>query len=230
VTFKALKGGQIDAYPEYSGTALTSFYKVKVPDVPRSKTESFALLKKDLAKDNITPLPQTPFENRYVVVSTKATAAKYGNAKTLSQVAAKAGSSASISGFPECRQRIDCLLGLKTFYHWTPKFVSSQGQYSDLDQKQSDFTFGFTTDGPLSLGKYYEYADDKHYQPPYFVSVLVRNSALSKLGSSGQKVILDVQKQLTKPTMQELNARVTIEKQKPDKVAPESLREGGYIK
>lgn len=29
VAFKALKGGQVQAYPEYTGTALTSFYKVK---------------------------------------------------------------------------------------------------------------------------------------------------------------------------------------------------------
>ena len=35
IAFKALKQGEIDAYPEYTGTALTSFYKVKVTDVPK---------------------------------------------------------------------------------------------------------------------------------------------------------------------------------------------------
>src|SRR4051794_31170668 len=33
IAFKALKDGTIDAYPEYTGTALTSFYKVKTDDV-----------------------------------------------------------------------------------------------------------------------------------------------------------------------------------------------------
>src|SRR3954471_15785179 len=57
IAYKALKKGNIDAYPEYTGTALTSFYKVKTDDVPRDPQKSFDQLKTDLAKDNITPLP-----------------------------------------------------------------------------------------------------------------------------------------------------------------------------
>ena len=34
IALKALKSGQVDAYPEYTGTALTSFFKVKNEDVP----------------------------------------------------------------------------------------------------------------------------------------------------------------------------------------------------
>ena len=59
IAYKALKAGQIDGYPEYTGTALTSFYRVKTDDVPRDKDESFALLEEKLAADNITALPQT---------------------------------------------------------------------------------------------------------------------------------------------------------------------------
>ena len=39
IAYKALKGGKIDAYPEYTGTALTSFFGVKTADVPRDALE-----------------------------------------------------------------------------------------------------------------------------------------------------------------------------------------------
>src|SRR3712207_7943878 len=53
-----------------------------------------------------------------------------------SELAEKAGSSKSISGFPECRQRTDCLLGLNKTYDWKPKFVSSQGKFEE-DRKST---------------------------------------------------------------------------------------------
>ena len=229
VVFKALKSGDIDAYPEYSGTALTSFYRVKTDKIPRDKTEAFNQLKSKLNKDKITASPQTPFQNTFVITSTKETAKKYGNPKTVSELAKKAGSKASISGFPECKKRTDCLLGLKSRYNWTPKFVSSEGKFNDL-KGQADFTFGFGTDGELSLGKYATYEDDKKLFPPYYITLLVRDPAVQKLGSSGQKVIEQVQKPLTEKVMQELNSRVTLDKQKPAKVAADYLKKAGFVK
>ncbi|MGI8624436.1 MAG: glycine betaine ABC transporter substrate-binding protein, partial [Solirubrobacteraceae bacterium] len=216
IAYKALRSGDVDAYPEYSGTALTNFYKVKVDAIPRDKDKSYQLLKQDAAKDGVTALPQTPYQNTFVVTSNQATAKKYGNPKTLSEVAAKAGSKGSISGFPECRQRTDCLVGLKNVYKWTPKFVSSQGKYADLDAKQADFTFGFGTDGEQLLSKYVHYADDKQLFPPYYISLLTRNAAVAKLGKSGLAVIAKVQQPLTEKVMAELNSRVSIDKQKPE--------------
>ena len=230
IAFKALKSGNIDAYPEYTGTALTSFYKVKTDNVPRDPTKSFDDLKSDLAKDNITAMPQTPFQNTYKVTSTKKTAVKYGTPKTLTDLVAKAGNSVKLSGFPECRQRTDCYVGLEQTYKWKPKFVSSQGQYTDLDQGQSDFTMGFSTDGPLSTGKYVTYEDDKQLFPPYYVTFMVRDTGVTKLGDGGKKVIEAVQKPLTEKVMQELNSRVTLDKQKPEKVAGDYLKEAGFVK
>jgi glycine betaine/choline ABC-type transport system substrate-binding protein len=229
IAFKALKGGQVDAYPEYTGTALTSFYKVKVDNVPRDPQQAFDQLKSDAAKDKITALPQTPFQNTYKVTSTKQTAQKYGNPKTLSELVAKAGNGVRLSGFPECKQRTDCYLGLQKSYNWSPKFVSSQGQYTDLDKGQADFTMGFSTDGPLSLDKYATYEDDKALFPPYYVTLLTRDDAASRLGQSGQDVIQAVQKPLTEQIMQELNARVSVDKQKPVDVAKQYLKESGFI-
>jgi glycine betaine/choline ABC-type transport system substrate-binding protein len=229
VAFKSLKDGKIDAYPEYTGTALTSFYRVKTDDVPREPQEAFDQLSSELEGDKITALPQTPFQNTYKITSTKETAEKLGNPKTVTELAEKAGSKMSISGFPECRQRTDCLLGLKNVYDWTPKFVSSQGQYDDLDQGQSDFTFGFSTDGPLSTDKYVTYEDDKQLFPPYYVTFMVGQKGIEALGDSGKEVIAKVQEPLTEEVMQELNSRVTLDKQEPEAVAADYLKEAGFV-
>lgn len=223
IAYKALKGDQINAYPEYSGTALSNFYDVQTDDIPPEPQASFDLLKEDAAKDDITALPQTPFQNTFVVTSTKAKNKELDGATTISELA-KQGSKVSISGFPECRQRTDCLLGLKNKYGWSPKFVSSQGKYDDLDQGQSDLTFGFGTDGQLATDKYATYEDDKKLFPPYYISLLVNEQGMKALGDSGTAVIEKVQKPLTEKVMRELNSRVSLDKEKPEQVAADYLK------
>ena len=52
---------------------------------------------------------------------------------------------------------------------------------------------------------------------------------METLGPDGQKVIEDVQKPLTEKVMQELNARVDVDKQKPEEVAKAYLESAGFI-
>ncbi|MDP9383744.1 MAG: glycine/betaine ABC transporter substrate-binding protein [Actinomycetota bacterium] len=229
IAYKALKAGQIDAYPEYTGTALTSFFDVKIDDVPRDPDQAYEQAKAEYAKENITALPRTPFENTYRISSTIETAGKLGNPKTLSELVPKT-SALSISGFPECRQRTDCLLGFKQVYDYKGKFVSSEGKFNDLDKGTSDLTFAFSTDPQLALtDKYVGYDDDKKLFPPYNISFGVRNETLEKIGPEAREAILTVQKGLTEEAMRELNRRVELEKQKPEEVAAAYLRESGFI-
>lgn len=230
VAYRSLKRGTVDAYPEYTGTALTSFYRVKIADIPRDKDEAFTQLAQEAKADKLTALPQTSFEDTFRIVSTKEIASKYGNPKTLTELAAKAKTGSSVSGFPECRQRTDCLIGLKNVYQWEPEFVSSQGKYADLKAKQSEFTFGFSTDGELATGEYVTYEDDKQLFPPYFVSLMVNEQGVKTLGESGQAVVEQVQKPLTETVMRELNSRVTLDKEKPEDVAKAYLSEVGLVK
>jgi len=230
IAFKALKSGQIDAYPEYTGTALTSFFDVKTDDVPRDPDQAFEQAKTAYAKENITALARTPFENTFRITSTKATAEKAGNPKTFSELVAKAPD-LSISGFPECRQRTDCLLGLRETYGYDGKFVSSEGKFNDLDKGTSDLTFAFSTDAQLALeDKYVGFEDDKQLFPPYNISLGVRSDAMEKIGPKGQEAILMIQKGLTEEAMRELNRRVELEKQKPEEVAAAYLKESGFVK
>jgi glycine betaine/choline ABC-type transport system substrate-binding protein len=229
VAFKALKQGEVDAYPEYTGTALTAFYKVPVTDVPKDANQAFEQVKEKLAGDNITGLPQAPFDNTYRIGMLKATYDKLG-IKNTSELQGKS-QDLTINGYPECRQRLDCLLGVqKTYGLKFKKFVASQSPYPVLDSHKADLAFVFTTDGPLSTDKYAVLEDDKKLFPPYHITFMVKNDVLSKLGPDAQKVVENVQQGLTEEVMQELNSRVDLDKQKPAKVAGDYLREAGYIK
>ena len=89
VALAALKGGDISAYPEYTGTALTVFFKKDAADLPKDPQEAYTELKADFAKDGITAFPPTPFTSSNEVAVTKETADKYGlkNISDLSKVA-----------------------------------------------------------------------------------------------------------------------------------------------
>jgi glycine betaine/choline ABC-type transport system substrate-binding protein len=230
VAFKALKGGQIDAYPEYTGTALSSFYKTKVEDIPKDGAQAFDQVKGKLAGDQITAFPETPFENTYRLGMTKKKAASIGNPTTISALKGKS-QDLKISGYPECRQRPDCLLGVEQTYGLKfGDFVASQQPYQVLDTGAADIAFIFTTDAKLTTGKYQVLNDDKKLFPPYHITFMVKNSVLSKLGPDAQKVVEQVQKPLTNQVMGELNSRVDLDKQKPEQVAHDYLKENGFIK
>ena len=230
VAYKALKGGEVDAYPEYTGTALTSFYKVKATDVPKDPEEAYNQTKEKAAAEKIAALPRTPFENTYRLGVTKKTAQANGNPTNISDLADKA-KDLSITGYPECRQRPDCLIGVeKTYGLKFKKFVASSDPYPVLEKGSADVGFVFTTDAALATGKYVVLEDDKKLFPPYNISFLVRQEALDKLGPDAEKVVSQVQSQLTNENMRELNSRVVLDKEKPADVAKAYLTEGGYIK
>lgn len=228
VAYKALKQGEIDAYPEYTGTALTSFFKVKTADVPRDAAKAYEDAKAGYAKNKITAYAPTPFENTYRLGITKATAKKLGNPTKISDLADKA-STLSITGYPECRQRTDCLIGLQDTYGMKfKKFVSSNSTYQVLNSGDADVAFIFTTDGDLKSGKYVVLDDDKKFFPPYNITFGVRDSVAKKLGPEGQALIENIQKNMTNEVLQELNARVVIDKEKPEDVAELYLDKFGY--
>ncbi len=229
VAYKALRGGSVDMYPEYTGTALTSFFEVETTDVPKDPDQAYEQAKREYAGQNITALARTPFQNTYVISSTKETAEKAGNPRTVTELFSK-NPNLSISGFPECRQRQDCLLGLRDTYGFKGKFVSSDGKFSDLDDEQADLTLAFSTDPQLALtDRYVAYEDDKKFFPPYNITLGVREQTVSSIGPKAIENLEAVQEGMTEEAMRELNRRVELEKQEPKEVAAAYLREEGFI-
>jgi glycine betaine/choline ABC-type transport system substrate-binding protein len=229
LAYKALQAGKVDAYPEYTGTALTSFFGVKTADVPRDAQKAYEDAKAGFAKKDITALAPTPFENTYRLGMTKEKAAEVGDPKNISDLKDKAAD-LSITGFPECKQRQDCLLGVQDTYGMKfGKFVTSEQKYQVLDSGDADVAFIFTTDGDLASGKYVILEDDKKFFPPYNVTFNVRNEVMEKIGPEGQEMIEKVQEQLTEDVMQELNARVDVDKEEPEAAAKAFLESAGFV-
>ncbi len=229
VAYEALTGGQIDAYPEYTGTALTSFFDVELDEVPRDQEEAYEQARAAYAEDEITALPPTPFENSYRIGLLKETAQELGNPTKISQLEGRAGD-LSISGFPECRQRTDCLLGVEQVYGLEfGEFVSSESPYEVLDTEEADTAFIFTTDGNLATDQYAVLEDDMMLFPPYNVTLSVRNEIAEAMGPEGQAVIEAVQEPLTEEVMQELNSRVAVDREEPEQVAADYLSQFGFV-
>ncbi len=230
IAYKALKAGRIDGYPEYTGTALTSFFGVKPADVPRDEKAAAAEAKTAYAKENIVALAPTPFVSSNGFAVTQATAQKDG-LKTLSDLS-KVASTFTISGGPECKQREDCLLGLENVYGLKfKKFLSIDlaKRHEVIVKGESNVGLVFTTDGQIKTEKLVLLQDDKQLFPPYNLMLTLTQKTADELGPEGQAVIEKVQEGLTTPVMQELNSRVDIDKEKYQQVATEYLTESGYI-
>lgn len=232
IAFKAVKGGQVDAYPEYVGTALTNFFKVQSAAVPKDPQAAYAQAKSDFAKVKLTAAPLTPFtDSNGFAMSPKSWAAN-GKPKTISQLAPKFPK-LTLSGSPECRSRLDCKLGIEKNYGY--KFgkylpVDLSKREDVLTSHQADVSVVFTTDGQISTDKLILLQDDKKFLPPYNVTFVTRDATVKAAGPDYEKTIEAVQQGLTTPVMQELNSRVDLDKQKPAAVATEYLKESGYIK
>jgi len=231
IALKALKGGQIDAYPEYTGTALGSFFDVKAADVPKDPAEASTQAREGFAKEGLTAFAPTPFTSSNEVALTKEKAEELGVTK-ISDLADKAAD-LNLYGSPECRQRTDCLLGLKEVYglkfkKFTP--VALDLRHEVLKKGQADVSIVFTTDPQIKREGFVLLEDDKKMFPPNQSNFVVRDDIAKKAGPDLSKVIDSVQAGLNAEVMQELSARVDLDKKTPDVVAGEYLRESGLVK
>jgi osmoprotectant transport system substrate-binding protein len=227
---KALEGGQISAYPEYTGTALLSFFGYQADELPSDETEAFDLAKEGFAKKNLTALEPTPFVSSNEVAVTKETADKLGLQK-ISDLEGKS-QDLNIYGTPECRQRLDCLLGLEQVYglkfkKFTPVDIALRHEV--LTKGQADVSIVFTTDPQIKREGFVLLEDDKGMFPPYNSTLVVRDDVLKKAGADFDATVAVATKGLTDEVMQELNARVDLDKETPEAVAGQYLEETGLV-
>jgi osmoprotectant transport system substrate-binding protein len=228
---KAVKSDQISAYPEYTGTALLSFFKTPADKLPKDPMEAYNLAKTNFEKEGLTAFPPTPFTDSNEVAVTKATADKYGlkNISDLSSVADKL----VLYGTPECRQRMDCLLGLEKIYGLKfKKFVpvAPDQRHEVLESGRADVSIVFTTDPQIKRNGEVLLEDDKGMFPPYNSTLVMKQDTATKAGADLPKVLDQLQKPLTDDAMQELDARVDLDKKDPGEVAKEYLSETGLVK
>ena len=229
---KAVKTGQISGYPEYASTALTSFFGFKPEEVPSNAEAAQSKANIELLKEGLQTFNPTPFASANAVGTTRETAKKY-HLKTISDLKGVSGK-LSLYGSPECRQRIDCLAGLEKLYglkfkSFTPVDIGLR--YSVLEKGQADLSILFTTDPQLAAesDKFVILKDDKKVFPAGNVIFVHKRDTAWEAGSGLELTIQAVQEGLTLKVMQELNARVELEKETPKEAAAAYLESAGYI-
>jgi glycine betaine/choline ABC-type transport system substrate-binding protein len=231
IALKSLKAGEVSGYPEYTSTALESLFGLEPEEVPADAEAAYEKANAEFEKEGLTAFPPTPFSSANAVGTLKKTAEEL-DLKTVSDLDGKS-EELSLYGSPECRQRSDCLAGLEQFYGL--KFKSFHPvdiglRYTVLEKGQADLSILFTTDPQLSAqaDKFVILEDDKEVFPAGNVIFVTDKKVAEEAGPDYEKTIVAVQKGLTLPVMQELNARVELEKESAKEAAAEYLEEAGY--
>lgn len=231
VALKALENGEISGYPEYTSTALTSFFDTPPEDVPADAQEAVDQTQSQFGDLGLVAFAPTPFADANAVGLLQSTADELG-ATTISDLEGQS-QDLTLAGSPECRQRIDCLAGLEQYYglefgKFTPVDIGLR--YEVLDKGDADLSILFTSDAQLFVDsdKYTLLEDDKGVLPAGNVIYISDQQVAEEAGPDYQATIEQVQEGLSLEVMQELNARVDVDKEKPEDVAAAYLQEAGY--
>lgn len=229
VAHEALKRGDIDMYPEYTGTGLLDVLKLPAQQDPQMVYDLVkAKYKEKFKLDWLTP---TNANDSQGLVVTKKVSDQYGLTK-VSQLANLAGD-LRLAAVPEFEEREDGLKGLKKFYggfNFKKSNVYDYGiKYRVILNGEADVTVGFTTDGDLTNKDLVLLEDDKKFWPPYYVAPVLRSEVNDK-DPEVAKVLNKVSEQISSnEVMQNLNAEVDIQKREYAEVAKEFLQEKGIL-
>ena len=177
---QALVSGRIDAYVEYTGTALTAVLKQPVDCDPDAVLATIRRLYDSRYKIRVAePLG---FENTFAMVIRGEDARKL-QITTLSQAAQFTPKWRLGVGY-EFEQRPDGLPGLSAAYGLkfaaAPRTMDLGLLYRALEAHQVDMIAANSTDGPIQVLGLVALEDDRHYFPPYQAVPLVREESLKR--------------------------------------------------
>jgi osmoprotectant transport system substrate-binding protein len=228
VTQAALQSGEIDLYPEYTGTGLVTILKEPAISDPQQVYDKVSAEYKQ--KYNLVWLEPSPMNNTQAVAMTKASSAKLG-IKTLSALAAKANQLTMV-GPPEFEVREDGLPGIKERYGNFElkeyKAVDAGLRYKALTDGQADVTVAFGTDGEIAAFDLVVLEDDKKLFPAYQVAPVVRQQVLDAKPEVAT-ALNALSPKIDDATMRRLNYEVSGKKREPAEVAKEFMTQQGLL-
>ena len=222
----ALLSGEIDLYPEYTGTGLGVV--LKQPPVG-SAAEVLAKVRAGYqAQFNLTWLDPSGIDNGNALLLLPRTAQRLGLA-TLSDLA-RAAPQLTLAAGNEFADRADGLPGLKRVYGMEfrrfRQFAALGLRYAALQHGQADVVNAYATDWQIAVGGYSVMADDKQLWPPYQLAAVVRNQALRDWPGLAAP-LLAIGATLDNPVMQALNRQVDQDGEEPREVAARFLKRQG---
>jgi osmoprotectant transport system substrate-binding protein len=177
---QALVSNRIDAYVEYTGTALTAILK---QPLDRDATRVDATITRLYAQRyNVRVFPSLGFNDTFAMVI-RGTDARARNLHTISDILPLAPQWRLGVGY-EFAERPDGLRGLAAAYnlHFAgdPRTMELGLLYRSLAANQVDIVAGNSTDGAIRALDFVALEDDRHYFPPYEAVPLVREDSLRR--------------------------------------------------
>jgi osmoprotectant transport system substrate-binding protein len=217
---EALLKGQIDLYPEYTGTASSSVLKQKAPD---DSAKAYMEVK-DAYRERFHLLwfPPLGFNDTFAMVVRR----QDGQRLSKPELSSAGMRPWRLGVGYEFLTRPDGLRKLNEVYslHWqgTPRSMDLGLLYQALANHKVDMAAGNSTDAPLSEPKYMVLADDKKAFPPYNACFVVRENLIQQ-NAAVKWALTMLSGRISDETMRALNRRVDIDHQPVSRVAREFL-------
>ncbi len=231
---KALQNGQIDMYPEYTGTALVATLdyegdpaNLKTPEETYQKAKEL-YAQRDPADTMLTP---APFNNSYGIF-VRSEVAEEQDLETLADLA-EASQDLTFVSYSEFQNRSDGYKNMQKNYPALDfgeiRIVNQLGlRYQGLQGGEGDVGVGFTTDGQLASDELVVMEDPKGIWPFYYPAPVVRTEVLEQ-NPEMRDILNEVSASLDVEIMRELNGQVDLEQEDPEDVAAEHLEDEGIV-
>lgn len=228
VNFEAIKNGDIDIYPEYTGTGLTAQLKM---DVMNDADQVYDLVKEEFDKQfAITWLAPLGFNNTYAMGVTKEIAETYNLEKNsdLTDIAGELVFGAEHEFFDR-QDGFDGFIeayGIESFKDIAK--MNTALKYQAIGGGQMDVTDVFATDGQIIEYDLVILEDDLGFFPPYYAAPIVRNETLKKYPEL-IAVLNKLGGKIDDEAMINLNYQIDVEKKSVEEVAKGFLEAKGLI-
>jgi len=228
ICHNALVNGEIDIYPEYTGTALTAI----LGQVPSNDAQQTLALVSNEYNDKFQLEWLSPFGfNNTYAITVRRHDAELHDWRSISDLRSAAPS--LTAGFTaEFTERVDGYPGLQKTYGF--KFSSSVDMdpglmYKTIADSGVDVICAFSTDGRIKAYDLQPLVDDKGFFPPYYAAPVIRRETLQKYPEV-KNILETLAGVIDDTTMQDLNYAVDEEKQSPQEVARRFLERKKLIK
>ena len=216
---EALKGGSIDLYPEYTGTALTAV--LKQPAVKDAKA-ALERVREGYRPWGIEWLDPLGFNNSFAMV-----VRREQGLRTLSQAAGRSKPWNLGVGY-EFTQRPDGLDGLVRTYGLRltgPPVAMDLGLlYPALEGQRIEMAAANATDGMLARSEFVVLEDDRRYFPPYECAIAVRRDVLARYPRL-RAVLAELSGRISDSAMRRMNGAVDVGHRPATEVAGDFLNE-----
>jgi glycine betaine/choline ABC-type transport system substrate-binding protein len=227
ICHKALTEGEIDIYPEYTGTALTAILKEKPVTDPQQAFNRVADAYR--TRYAVQWLPPFGFNNTYAI-TVRQSDAKNHHWQKISDLEPEAPTLRA--GFTaEFVARSDGYPGLKRAYkfHFGSIHDMDPGlMYKAIAKREVDVICAFSTDGRIAAYNLQPLTDDRSFFPPYFAAPLVRSETLRRHPEI-KTVLAALAGKIDNTAMQQLNYAVDEKKQAVRTVAHNFLLGAGLV-